>query len=273
MKKIILLLLITVFAIACQNSTSQNVKNPEKNNVVSDEVLVEKKQEKPKKISDISTPEGYVRVKTDSLSYAFYLQNLPIKQENNIVYLFDGTEKYNQTAQFAVLDIDVGKRDLQQCADAVMRVRAEYLFENEKYSEIHFNFLSDGKPRYYTEYAGNDRSYTKFRKYMDYIFSYANTASLIDEMEKVEILEMQIGDIFIQKRRPYGHAITVVDMAENENGKKVYMLTQSYMPAQEIHILKNPADKNLSPWYRLSEKKSIETPEWTFYPEDLRRFK
>jgi len=174
---------------------------------------------------------------------------------------------------YAVLDIDVGDRDLQQCADAVMRVRAEYLYQNKMYEQIHFNFLSDGKPRYYKEYAGNDRSYKKFRKYMNYIFSYANTASLIDEMEIVEFENMQIGDIFIQKKHPYGHAITVVDMAKNsETGEIIFMLSQSYMPAQEIHILKNYNNQEISPWYSTSFANELRTPEWTFYKKDLRRF-
>ena len=226
-----------------------------------------------KTIKDIPTPEEYTRIETDSNSYAEYLRNLPLKQENNIVFLYNGEKKYNQSAQFAVIDIDVGKRDLQQCADAVMRLRGEYLFENQRYGEIHFNFLSDGKPRYYTNYAGSNRTHKKFRKYMDYIFSYANTASLKDELKTVELENMQIGDVFIQKGRPYGHAITVVDMAVNsETNEKIFMLVQSYMPAQEMHILKNPNSTKLNPWYSINFGEELRTPEWTFTKNDLKRF-
>jgi Domain of unknown function (4846) len=38
-----------------------------------------------------------------------------------------GDMKARQDVQYAVLDISVGNRDLQQCADAVMRIRGEYL--------------------------------------------------------------------------------------------------------------------------------------------------
>jgi hypothetical protein len=61
-------------------------------------------------------------------------------------------------------------------------------------------------------------------------------------------------------------------MAESESGKKLYLLAQSYMPAQEIQILINRNNRLISPWYELKEG-DIFTPEWTFEPSDLRRFK
>ena len=168
--------------------------------------------------------------------------------------------------------MDVGTRDLQQCADAVMRLRAEYLFKHKRFSDIHFNFLSDGEPRYYADYAGNNRTHEKFRKYMTYIFSYANTKSLKDELKTVNIEDMQIGDVFIQSGDPFGHAITVMDMAKNDKGQKIFMFSQSFMPAQEIHILINKDDEKLSPWYPLDFGESLFTPEWDFMATDLKRF-
>ena len=51
------------------------------------------------------------------------------------------------------------------------------------------------------------------------------------------------------------------------------MISQSYMPAQEIHILINQIDQDLSPWYPLDFGESLFTPEWTFNANDLKRFK
>ena len=83
---------------------------------------------------------------------------------------------------------------------------------------------------------------------------------------------MQIGDILIQKGNPYGHAVIVIDMAENpDTREKVYMLAQSYMPAQDIQVLVNRNNSKISPWYLINED-PIESPEWTFNPEDLKRF-
>ena len=172
-----------------------------------------------------------------------------------------------------MLKIDVGTRDLQQCADAVMRLRAEFLYGLKQYNNIHFNFLSDSKPRYYNDYVKGDFSYIKFRKYMNYIFSYANTSSLKNELHKINSAEeIQIGDVFIQKGKPYGHAVTVMDIAKNQMGEILFLLSQSYMPAQDIHILNNPKNLTISPWYKVKKTGNLNTPEWTFTFDDLMRF-
>lgn len=219
-------------------------------------------------------PNGYETFISEEGSFANYLQNLPLKLLGSEVKFFNNSFKENKNIYISVIDMDIDTQDLQQCADAVMRLKGEYHYHKKEYDKIHFNFLSDGKPRFYKQYVNEDYSYKTFRKYMRYIFSYANTASLYHEMERVEdINEMQIGDVFIQKGRPYGHAVIVVNMAiNNDTGEKLFMLAQSYMPAQETQILVNRKSAKLSPWYRLESGK-ISTPEWEFYSSDLRRFK
>lgn len=245
---------------------------------------------KEKKIADVKCTHGFERVVVEPKSFAEYLRNLKLKTDNNTVYLYNGNPKRNQSAQYAVLTIDVGTKDLQQCADAIMRLRAEYLFGQKRYNEIHFNFTSGHKAEY-TKYAdgyravvkGNkvswvkkakrDTSYKCFRKYMELVFNYAGTWSLQKEMKKVgKIEDMQIGDVFIYGGFP-GHAVMVADMAENKtSGEKLFLLIQSYMPAQEIHILKNPKNTGLSPWYSTQFTGELITPEWTFSKESLKRF-
>jgi hypothetical protein len=151
----------------------------------------------------------------------------------------------------------------------------EYLYQTKQYNKIHFNFLSDGKPRYYNIYSKGDRSYKKFRQYLDYIFSYANSSSLRDEMEPVSKMnDLQIGDCFVQKGNPIGHAVIIVDMAWNkQTGEKMFLVAQSYMPAQSIHVLSNLDNQNITPWYSSNFGETIKLPGWTFYKKDLRRFK
>jgi len=184
----------------------------------------------------------------------------------------------------------VGARDLQQCADAIIRLRAEYLYISGSREDIVFNFTS-GDPARFRDWARGfrprirrnrvrwirsaeiDSGYRNFRKYLNTVFVYAGSHSLEQELSPVTDIEaMQIGDLFIQGGFP-GHAVLVVDMAVHEaNGKKLFLLVQSYMPAQDIHVLKNPGDPDLSPWYALDSGSGLETPEWNFRRIDLRRF-
>lgn len=218
-------------------------------------------------------PAGYRRVKADPNSYAIFLRNLELKPHKEKVLYYNGDVKENQNVYCAVLNQTISNRNLQQCADAVMRLRGEYLFEQKRYQEIHFNFLSDNKPRYFKNYGDKSYSYKNFLKFMDYVFAFANTRSLFNELIPVKSTEMKIGDVFIQTGNPFGHAVTVMDMAENELGQKVFMLSQSYMPAQETQILINQKSSTLSPWFLLKEVGQLDTPEWVFSFSDLRRFK
>ena len=101
--------------------------------------------------------------------------------------------------------------------------------------------------------------------------AYASTISLEKELKSVNIEDISIGDVFIQAGSP-GHAIIVVDMAVNEEGEKIFLLAQSYMPAQQTQVLLNPMDKEMGPWYSLKDKEKLITPEWRFELSDLKRF-
>lgn len=219
-------------------------------------------------------PAGYLSDSAKTGSFAGYLVHLPLKKEGSKVLYYDGTSKDKLNVYCGVVNLPIGHKDLHQCADAVMRLRGEYLFQNKQFSDIHFNFLSDGKPRYFQTFAKGKTDYPAFWKYMEYVFQYANTASLKRELKKVDdIRQIQIGDVFITTGSPYGHAEIVVDKASDpKTGKSIFLLAQSYMPAQEIQILNNPSNANLSPWYEVNEQ-AILTPEWEFQTGDLYRFK
>lgn len=217
------------------------------------------------------TPPGFNRVNFKKGSYENFIQDLALKPYGHKVRYFNKKIKQPEGIYISVLDYETGDRDLLQCADAVMLLRADYFFQKSDFSNIHFNFLSDGKPRFYKSFGGNLNDYNNFRKYMNYIFAYANTASLIKELKPVNIKDIKPGDVFIQTGSPFGHAVTVIDTAVSASGEKIFMLSQSFMPAQEIQILINPVNSSISPWYK-TDTGTIETPEWTFKQDDLKRF-
>jgi len=90
-------------------------------------------------------PIGFERRPIPAGSFEDWLRHLPTKKGSPPVHLFDGTLKANQNAHIAVIDIDTGDKDLQQCADAVIRLRAEYLYSLSRYNDIHFDFTSGDK--------------------------------------------------------------------------------------------------------------------------------
>ena len=102
---------------------------------------------------------------------------------------------------------------------------------------------------------------------------YAGTASLEKELTTIKISDVKIGDVFIKGGFP-GHAVIVVDVAMNpKTNQKIMLLAQSYMPAQELQILKNPNSSSLNPWYATDFGTILKTPEWSFSSTQLKRFK
>lgn len=217
----------------------------------------------------IPPPPGFQRVAAAPGSWAEWLRGLPLKRDGAPVMTFSGWPKWRQDVHAAVIDIDVGKRDLQQCADAIMRLRGEWLFASGRQKEIAFD-ATEGKPMRFS--AKKDQAYSGFRKYMDYVFAYAGTYSLDHELKPSKVETMAIGDVFIKGGFP-GHAVLVADMAENPaTGEKRFLLVQSYMPAQDIHVLKNPASKDGTPWYETGFGDELVTPEWTFPRTAIKRW-
>jgi uncharacterized lipoprotein YehR (DUF1307 family) len=216
-----------------------------------------------KQIVSIPLPSGYKRVTADSGSFAAYLRNTGLKAETT-VYLYNGQPKQNQNAQYALLNISVGNTDLQQCADAVMRLRAEYLYLQGQFEKIIFRDNDNTAYTFTTPYTR-----VHFNKYLNRVFGMCGSASLSKQLTiQTNFAAIKPGDVLIRGGFP-GHAVIVMDVAVNDAGKKIYLLAQSYMPAQDIHVLKNPGAEELSPWYQVNDNLIIQTPEYTFTQNEL----
>ncbi len=199
---------------------------------------------------------------------------------------YDGTKISDQIHHVGTLKYDVGEKDLQQCADALIRLRAEYLFGQKRYSEIGFNFTS-GDHFSWKSYAEGVRllinrnnvsfvkrapentlsSHSDFRQYLDIIYNYAGTISLSKELkDSKSITELNIGDLIITPGSP-GHAVMVADKISDGKNKK-YALIEGFTPAQTIHIL----SVNGNPWFNIKPGVIIETPRYTFQNAVIKRF-
>ncbi|MBM4379803.1 MAG: DUF4846 domain-containing protein [Deltaproteobacteria bacterium] len=232
-------------------------------------------------------PAGFTRAPCGATCE--WLRGLPLRPGRPEVRLFDGRTKPNQAAHLAVVDVDVGKRDLQQCADAVLRLWAEEAYARRGASGLCIP-LTSGAPLRWDRWAAGERpsvhgrslqwkprsapdgGHAAFRRFLDFAFTYAGTASLQQYMvERVPLADIRPGDLFLQGGFP-GHAVAVVDVVEGPGGRRAFALAQSYMPAQEVHVLDNPSQPG-TPWYELAEGAPLVTPEWTFPPGSLARFK
>lgn len=242
-----------------------------------------------KKIREIYLPSGFGYVNEGDSAYSKWLLDLKFKK-NKPVYLYNGKLKSNQEVHYGVLNIDIGKNDLIQCADAAIKMRADYLFEINRFAEINFIATSGDKISFESWLRGTrwkvqgnklvsykttpnvNNIKTDYNAFMKLVYSYCGTYSLSNQLKQVnDISSLQAGDIFIKGGFP-GHAVTVMAVAENGDGKKIFLLSQGYMPAQDIHLLKNHANRNLSPWYALADIYPLYTPEWQFDNGSLKRW-
>ena len=242
-------------------------------------------------INHIPLPAGFSRTTVEPDCYADWLRHLPVKDGQKVSYTFDGRPAMSEDVVYAVLDIEVGSSDLQQCADAIIRLHAEYLYTLGKYRDIKYNFTSGDTSRYdswikgyrplvngnkvsWTKSAMMDSSYQSFRNYLYNVFMYAGTYSLEKEMISVESYDsIQIGDALILPGFP-GHAVMVADIIINEeSGERSYLFIQGYTPAQDIHVIKNPSRHNGLPWFELKPNNNLRIMHWIFDEYNIRRFR
>ncbi len=235
------------------------------------------------------TPNGFVWVKENPDSFGAFIENFPLKKYGSPILKYDNTEIATQHLHEAVFDLDTGTKDLQQCADSVIRLYAEYLFKTKKFGDIKFHFTNgdmvswndykngirafvNGNTVRFQKTEAFDDSYENFRNYLDLIFNYAGTISQNKETFPITKNEdLKTGDILITPGSP-GHVVFIAGVCKNNEGKKLYLLGEGFTPAQSIHIMKNPFNPKISPWYELDVNNSkTKTARYYFEPTNFRR--
>ena len=232
-----------------------------------------------------ATPEGFVRAEAPAGSMTAFLRGYAMEPHGSRVKRYDGRTKSGKTA-VAVFSMHLGTENLQQCADSVMRMYAEYLRASGREDEIAFHFVSgflcdwptyrsgkrvtvDGNDVQWYDGAAESGSDETFESYLELVFNYASTLSLWEESAEVPLAEVQVGDIFLRAGSP-GHVVMVVDVCEKD-GRKAFLLAQGSMPAQQFHVIRNDAHAD-DPWYYVDEiTYPFETPEYTFDRGSFRR--
>ena len=237
-----------------------------------------------------AVPAGFGRVAAAPGSFGDWLRHLPLKPADSEVTLHDGRPVADHGTVAAVVDIDVGRSDLQQCADAVMRLRAEYLFSRRLIGLIGFKLYSGERYRFAAFAEGvtpvlsgeritwrngppQDSSHASLRRWLDTVYAFASTRSLARELRPVgRLADAAIGDVFVHPGTP-GHAVIVVDLAvDPADGRELVLLAQSSTPARDVHILRNTLAPALGPWFPLVDGRPFATPGRVFPLNELKRF-
>lgn len=232
-------------------------------------------------------PPGFERVANPEGSYASWLRGLPVRTDRTEVLSYSGQVLSRPSA--AVLLLDVGDRNLMQCADSVIRLHAEYLWSRGRADEAGYRFTSGDLSRW-TDWQQGERfviegnkvkrvqgkarssNHGAYRRWLDLIFTYAGTSSLARDVGAPPLEEQtQAGDFFVDPGFP-GHAVIILDIAEDREGQRLALVAQGFMPAEEVHVLES-SHATGGHWFPLPSAAGdrLDTPSWTPFPKSARR--
>lgn len=216
-------------------------------------------------VGDIAAPIGYTRVQS---SYADFLRSLPLKKRGSRVQLFTGGDARFQFLSTAVIDMPV-LSNYEQCADMTMRLRAEYLFSQGRYSEIRFRDVN-GKTLQYS--GGGSRK--ALNRFLRNAYGVCSTFSVHRETKPRKISEVMPGDVLVYPARTshtLGHAVMVIDVARKGN-KVAIMCAEGNTPAREAHIVRNLNPVN-NPWFFFDgDESSLQISFFHFRKNELRHY-
>jgi hypothetical protein len=232
--------------------------------------------------SRFPVPRGFVRVAVEAGSFGDFLRSLPLREPYSAVLDYRGRVRHaaDSPGVAAVVDIDVGQSDLQQCADFVFRMDAEWRYGRGDHSLAYR--AASGTRLSYSRFLSGERAaasgsrlalgltarplpddHRSFRAYLDEVFAWANTASLERDSAPVALAQVTPGDFFVVSGRPTGHAVLVLDAARDASGRTAVLLGEGYMPAQSFHVLNGSAQS----WFVLEPNASqVTTPFWAPFP-------
>ncbi len=227
--------------------------------------------------AQFAPPPGFVRVNVPKASFGEWLRGLPLRPPGDVVDYKGRVVLSRGDPRFAaVVALDEGTLDLQQCADSIVRLHAEWQWSKGE-RNISYRAAS-GTPMPFSRFLAGERpkangnsllwepsarasdpnDHGAFRKYLDSVFMWANTGALGRDAKKSALESLRPGDFFVLAGAP-GHAVLVLDVAI-QGKNQVALLGQGYMPAQSFHVL---ASGEKTPWFALdADASGVQTPFW-----------
>jgi hypothetical protein len=213
-------------------------------------------------------PAGAVRV--ESGAFGAWLGTLELAPADEPVRTHSGAVVAHRARVVRLLLVP---GDLQQCADSAIRLRAEWLEQQD--AEITFHATS-GDPMPWSRWEGGERPYESdnrlhwrpgtqggWEAYLAAVFTWAGTRSLT--FDTVAADEPSPGDLLVDPGSP-GHAVVLLDVAKRD-GELLLLVGEGFMPAQSFHVELGPVDG----WWRWED--GLALPHWSFEGTQLRRWR
>lgn len=197
-------------------------------------------------------PPGAARVPADAWGES--LRSLPLYPPDREVTSYRGDVLHMPAARVIELPLVAG--DLQQCADSILRLRAEW--ERKQGREPAYHYTSGFVSRWADWKAGrrpvvsgskvtlggggkSGDTEANWTGWLTNLFMYAGTRSLGKDTVAppgTPMADAEPGDLLVTPGSP-GHAVLLLDVARGA-GRTWVLVGQGFMPAQDFHVVSGP---------------------------------
>jgi len=240
-------------------------------------------------VERFSAPEGYERVALPPDGFGAWLRHLPVRLDRSSVLSWRDRPLTSPSA--AIVTLDLGDGDLQQCADSIIRLHAEFLWATGRAHDAAYHFTS-GDRSAWTDWAEGESfqvqgsrvrrlqgaprapTHDTYRSWLQHLFMYAGTLSLdLDSRPVPTDQPLQAGDFLVDPGSP-GHAVVILDVATASDGRRVALVGQGYTPAQEFHVVTERRSGVVDGvWFPLPSAPdgALDTPSWRAFSRDTAR--
>ena len=117
-------IILAAFLLSCTGKSNGQPQQPTERTTTIKQPHTDKQQR-------LTPPPGYEKVKLTAGTFGSFLRGLPLKPAGSDLHYYNGSIKRRNYAG-AVVDIDFGHGEAEQCADAVIYLRALWLWQTKK---------------------------------------------------------------------------------------------------------------------------------------------
>ena len=142
---------------------------------------------------------------------------------------------------YAVVDLPM-LSNAEQCADACMRLKAEYLYQTGQYKRL--NFKTSTASPCATAVGHREKPFTAISADSMVLPVPSHSAA------RCSPVHWQISNPVTSLSTPeMADCLVMPSSLSNKNGKKAFLLVEGNTPARDIHLIRNLENPFRSPWF------------------------